>query len=341
MRWRAGWIKPMSPTVSVGIPTYNRSGLLIQAIQSVLRQTYQDFEIIVSDDCSLDDTADVIRRFGDPRIVYHRTGTNLRPPRNWNECVRLARGEFFALLPDDDVYCPDFLAKMLTVIQAQPQAGFAQCGYYSVDDQLRCIQRIQPANTSLTLNAQDALGWQMKDLRCVPVALLFRRAAMLDVGLWREKEGYWDDWAFIVRLACRHGFIYTPELLACNRVHTKNLNRELHDQGRDAILDLLNQQADVFGESLPLTPKIEALRAELDRQLSQHCVLLALGALRRRNFIQARVHFNRARRLYALAGFDLGFINLRLNLRAEAQQHLRRQQAARSLAPVINLDRQP
>jgi len=329
------------PTVSIGIPTYNRSRLLRQAIHSVLQQTYQDFEVIVSDDCSPDDTAEVVQSFHDPRIRYHRTSENLRPPRNWNECVRLAHGEFFAILPDDDVWRPKFLVEMVTAFQAHPDVGFAQCAYHSVDESLREIRNVRAGSTKLVLYGESALIWQLERLACVPVALLFRRAAMAELGLWHERDGYWDDWAFIVRLAYRYGFAYVPKLLACNRVHSQNLNRELYHKGRDAILDLLNQHADVFGEALPLTPALEAFHAKLNRELSQHCVLLALSALRRREWSQARFHFTRARRLYALAGFDLGFIKLRLSLRAEAQRELLLRQTAQSHEPIVELDRYP
>ncbi|MBI5566772.1 MAG: glycosyltransferase family 2 protein [Chloroflexi bacterium] len=331
----------MPPTISIGIPTYNRAGLAQQAIQSVLQQTYQDFEIIVSDDCSTDETAQVIQDFHDPRIRYHRTLTNLRPPRNWNECVRLARGEFFALLPDDDVYCPTFLEGMVAALVAKPEVGFAQCGYYSVDEHLRCIQTRLSATTPLTLKADSAVIWQLQNLACIPAAILFRREAMLDLRLWRERTGYWDDWAFIVRLAYRSGFNYVPQALACNRVHAQNLNRTLRHEDRDAILDLLNQQADVFGETLPLTTVLESFRARLNRELSQHCVLLALSALRRADWSRARFHFRRAHHLYAWAGFDPGFIKLRLNLRSEAVREAQLRQAAQAREPIVKLDRRP
>jgi hypothetical protein len=173
-------------------------------------------------------------------------------------------------------------------------------------------------------------------LAWVPVALLFRRSAMRHMGLWRED--YWDDWAFIIRLAYRFGFTFLPKLLACNRVHAQNLNRVLYWQGRDSILDLINQQADVFSVALPLSARLVALRTELNRELSHHCVLLTLGALRRRNFAQARFHLTRARHLYALAGLDPGFIGLWLKIAAETRQARSLQDAARLKEPVVRFE---
>jgi glycosyltransferase involved in cell wall biosynthesis len=329
----------MHPSVSVGIPTYNRSAWVRQAIQSVRCQTFRDFEIIVCDDNSSDDTADVVHGLADPRIRYQPSHTNLRPPRSWNACVRQARGEFFALLPDDDVYCPGFLTAMTEALRAQPGVGFAQCDFYKVDDQLRPFQTVQASPTPITLRGEAALTWQLERLGCLPVTLLFRRAAMIQMGLWRE--GYWDDWAFIVRLAYRHGFTTVPRALAGNRVHSQNLSQALRRESRDTILDLINQQSDVFGEALPATPALLALRARLNRQLSHHCMLLTFGALRRIDWARARFHFRRARQLYALAGLDPGFVGLWLTIRAELAAERRLRAAGRSAEPIIRPDTAP
>jgi len=326
----------MTPRISIGIPTFNRAQLIAQAIQSVLQQTFQDWEIVVSDDCSTDSTAAVIAGFKDARIQYQRTAANLRPPRNWNECVRRARGEFFCLLPDDDVYCPTFLAEMLEAFQHNPDVGLAQCGFFSVDELLRPLTTYPLAANATTLRGDAALVWQLENLNCPPVCLMFRRAAMLELGLWRED--YWDDWAFIVRLAYRYGIAFVPQLLSANRVHGRNLNRVMYRQGIDTIQELVNQQADVFGFALPSTPTLVALRAKLDRQLSQHSTLLALGALRRREWARAVFYFMRARQLYALAGFDIGVLGLFLNIRRQVQRERQQRGDAEKRAPILRLE---
>jgi glycosyltransferase involved in cell wall biosynthesis len=329
----------MNSSVSVGIPTFNRAGLLRQAIQSILQQTFQDFEIIVSDDCSTDDTEVVVASYHDPRIRYQRTATNLQPPRNWNACVRLAQSEFFALLPDDDVYCPQFLETMIAALRDHPDVAFVQCGYSSVDEQLRPLATIQAHSASLMLRGEQALLWHLEHLSCIPASVVFRRAAMLQMGLWRED--YWDDWAFILRTAYRFGFVFVPQVLSANRIHGQNLNQVLYREKRDAILDLINQQADVFGTALPVSPALLALRDKLNRQLSHHCVLLALGALRRRDWRTARVHFTRARQLNALAGVDPGFIRLWLTMCVDIRRTREQYKAAQSNAPILQFETLP
>jgi hypothetical protein len=91
-----------SPLVSVVIPTFNRSDLLIFAIQSVLRQTVADLELVVSDNCSTDDTPSVVSRFGDSRIRYVRTPQHYVLADNWEFARAHARGTFLMFLADDD-----------------------------------------------------------------------------------------------------------------------------------------------------------------------------------------------------------------------------------------------
>lgn len=84
------------PLVTIAIPTYNRANLyLTQAIESAINQTYPNLEIIISDNCSTDDTEMVIRSFKDPRIRYFRQEKNIGGNNNFNFCLKQARGEYF------------------------------------------------------------------------------------------------------------------------------------------------------------------------------------------------------------------------------------------------------
>src|SRR3990170_1950083 len=88
------------PTVSLCVPTFNRAQALGRTLESLLRQTFTDFELVVVDNASSDDTTNVVRNFRDPRIRYYRTPTNLGLYPNWNRCLDLARGEYVAVYHD-------------------------------------------------------------------------------------------------------------------------------------------------------------------------------------------------------------------------------------------------
>jgi glycosyltransferase involved in cell wall biosynthesis len=106
-----------SPLVSVCIPTYRGVAHLGLAIESVLAQSFRDFELIILDDCSPDNTAAVVAGFADPRIRYLRNEHNQGPQENWNRCLEEARGEYFKLLPQDDLLMPGALAQQIAVLQ--------------------------------------------------------------------------------------------------------------------------------------------------------------------------------------------------------------------------------
>lgn len=109
----------MPPLVSVIVPAYNHASYVREAIESLLSQTLDHFEIIAIDDASLDDTAEVLAAFDDPRISLHRHEHNRGPAQTLNEGVALAKGEYLAILNSDDRYQPTRLAECVDIMQHQ------------------------------------------------------------------------------------------------------------------------------------------------------------------------------------------------------------------------------
>jgi glycosyltransferase involved in cell wall biosynthesis len=109
--------------VTIGLPIYNGASLCRIAIESVLAQTYPNFELLISDNCSTDDTADVCREYArrDPRVRYSRTERNLGAAGNFCRTVELARGEYFRWIAYDDSIHPDFITECLAIAEADPE----------------------------------------------------------------------------------------------------------------------------------------------------------------------------------------------------------------------------
>lgn len=124
-----------APTVSVIIPTYNRAHMIGRALHSVLSQEFTDFEVIVVDDASTDDTEAVVRAIGDPRIRYIRERRNGGPNAARNRGMRAARGEFLAFLDSDDEWLPGKLEKQLARFAELPDSvGAVYTGVETIDD---------------------------------------------------------------------------------------------------------------------------------------------------------------------------------------------------------------
>jgi glycosyltransferase involved in cell wall biosynthesis len=106
-----------SPRVSILIPVYNRESMVKNAIDSALAQTYTDFEVVVCDNASTDDTWNVCSQYsGDPRVRLFRNQENVGPVRNWRRCLEEARGDFVKLLFSDDIIHPTYLEKAVPLL---------------------------------------------------------------------------------------------------------------------------------------------------------------------------------------------------------------------------------
>jgi len=133
-----------NPLVSIAIPTYNRAdSYLKEALQSVLNQTYQNFELIVSDNCSSDDTELVVKNFRDNRIRYFKQTENIGQNNNCNFCLAQARGKYFMLLYDDDLIDPDFLEVCTNAIPADRDVGAVLTGVREINEKGKILGQCQ------------------------------------------------------------------------------------------------------------------------------------------------------------------------------------------------------
>ncbi len=124
---------PGDPVVSVIIPAYGGAAVLPAAIESVLKQTWQDFEIVVVDDCSPDNTAEVVRGMSDPRIRYLRNAENQGAFTARKTAMGRARGKLIAFLDQDDAFHPDKLACHVRFMEAHPEVGSSCNARFNVE----------------------------------------------------------------------------------------------------------------------------------------------------------------------------------------------------------------
>src|SRR5690349_21833526 len=124
------------PRVSLGMPVYNGEDFLEQALQSLLKQTFGDFELLISDNASTDRTATICQDYAsaDARIRYHRNPVNLGFCRNQNSVITGARGEYFLLTHHDDIRAPEYLSRTLAPLEADPGLVVCYTGTRDIDE---------------------------------------------------------------------------------------------------------------------------------------------------------------------------------------------------------------
>jgi len=198
------------PMVSVIIPTYNRAHVLARSIQSVLNQTFQDFELIIVDDGSTDDTESLVNRFSSKKIKYvrHQKNQGGSPARNTG--IRLAKGDYIAFLDDDDEWMPEKLERQMEVIcKAPPEVGVLYTKFRQYDRFGDYVPQRRLAKKEGNLFKQ-LLGECFLGLGTT----LIRKECFDKVGLFNENILYARDWDLLLRISQHYQFLYIDEPLA-------------------------------------------------------------------------------------------------------------------------------
>lgn len=224
------------PKVSVIIPTHNRALSLCRAVDSVLNQTFQDFEIVIVDDGSTDRTAVYALGGGDPRIRYHRHQTNRGEAASRNSGLRLARGDYIAFIDDDDEWLPEKLAEQVAVLDAAPaQVGLVYTGYTRID-----LTNGRPLGTALPQARGQMLG-PLCARNCVggPSVVLVRRACFERVGEFDEALPFGVDYDMWIRVAREYLFDYVRAPLVRYALHANrmSMNHARVWRGKEAQLE--------------------------------------------------------------------------------------------------------
>lgn len=221
--------------VSVIIPTHNRAELIGSAIRSVLNQTYQDFEIIVVDDASKDNTEEVISSFNDKRIKYIHHQTNKGEAGARNTGVTNSKGQFIGFLDDDDEWLPSKLQKQVELLERSPLIiGGVYTTFVMIN---RADKRVV---AQITARKRGAIFNDMliKNRVGTPSTVLLRRECFDKVGLFDEGISFGPDYDMWLRISREFDFEYINEPLVKYYVHDNRLstNTEIQIKGREAIL---------------------------------------------------------------------------------------------------------
>lgn len=227
-------------TVSVIIPTYNRAHTVSRAIQSVLNQTYQDFEIIVVDDCSTDNTEEVVKGFNDSRICYIRHEQNRGGSAARNTGIRIARGEYIAFLDSDDEWLPNKLAEQMRVFYSDRNCGAVYTDLLHVckDGHAEVHKGYHPE------------GWILKDLLVTNVvgsasSVVVKRECFKVVGLFDEKLPSCQDWDMWIRIAKHYTFRSIPEPLVKYLWHQEQISTNFEAVWRGHMAIMRKYQVDI------------------------------------------------------------------------------------------------
>lgn len=279
-----------NPVVSVVIPSYNSARWVGEAIESVLGQSFPDWELLLVDDGSTDNTRAVVARYTDPRVRYIYQENQERSAAR-NRGVREAQGAFVAFLDADDLWLPEKLAEQVKVFEREPAVGLVYAGTYVVEEdgrpffQQRCQHRgfvVRPLLVEDNIVAGSASS------------AMVRRECFERVGYWDETLAVCEDWEMWLRIARSYLFDFVPQPLVKVRTHGNNTQKQAEKMRRGTL--------DFFARVLAnpaLENEVRPLRRRV-RSLAFFMVGRAFYAAREMGL--ARRYFLRSIALYPLQG---------------------------------------
>lgn len=227
------------PRVSIGLPVYNGERYLEEALQSLLSQTFQDFEIIIADNASNDRTGEICRQYAarDGRVRYYRNAQNLGAAPNFNCTVVLATGDYFKWACHDDLCAPEYLERCVAVLDRDPSVVLCHTLTRIIDDKGAAIKDFKhhlvkpsdgPPPHAGAPSPEERFNRMIYEVSCYPVFGLMR----LDVlRTTRCIEAYaHGDGVLLAKLALLGSFHEIPEYLFLNRDHPERSARVAQPQ---------------------------------------------------------------------------------------------------------------
>ena len=243
----------MTPKVSVIIPVYNCELYIAQAIESVLNQTYTDYEIIVINDGSTDNTHQVLQPYMKKIRYFSQENKGLSATRN--QGIKMAKGKLISLLDADDLFLYYKLQEQVAIFEAEPSIGLVQSGWRLVNEKGEKIEDVKPWHKSPELDLVTWLKWKATN----PSGMMFRKEWLERVNGFNEDLRRLEDFDIVIRLAlagCQATWF--PKVAVCYRQHRGNMTRNLLAQ-----IEVEEKILDEFFSNPNLPGKIQYLEKEL------------------------------------------------------------------------------
>lgn len=251
-----------NPLVSIMIPVYNRADYVASAIESVLAQTYKNFELIIHDDASTDGSLAIIKQFHDPRLRVIHTIKNHGMLGGWNYLLKYGRGKYIKQMGSDDLLSPRCLELQIKAMEDHPSVSLVTCQRQVIGDHGQSITTYQFAHKDTLASGLEHAHWILTTLRenkiGEPAAVLFRRALIKRAGMFDPRFSQFADFEYWIRHLAYGDLLYLHKPLCSFRTHDGSNTTAAMRDGRfiGEIFTLINKyyKEPFFVKTYSLTP---------------------------------------------------------------------------------------
>jgi glycosyltransferase involved in cell wall biosynthesis len=228
-----------APLVSICIPTFNRAGLIGDAIVSALGQSYSRIEVLVVDNASTDNTEGVVAAFSDPRLKYIRNEKNLGLFGNFNRCIEVASGDLIHILHSDDTIDKDFTGTCVAFFQQNPDV-YLTFGSAKVLLDNRIVTEIRYSDTDVVLRPPDGFRRLLAERNFIVCPSVMVRKELYDVlGRYPADLPYSADYAFWLKVARMYSLGYVRDAVIYYRQGEHSESYRLLFSSPDGYIDML------------------------------------------------------------------------------------------------------
>jgi glycosyltransferase involved in cell wall biosynthesis len=209
------------PKVSIAIPLYNCESHIGETIESVLAQTFKDFELTVLDEQSTDRSAEIVQSLKDPRIHYEKNPERLGFFKNWNRCLEVMNGAYCKLLPHDDTLEPTCLERQVEILDKHPEVELVHCARKIIDPSGHILTHRKSKESSGVKDSNDSLRRIVRSGTNPigePASVMFRNSTKKRIDGFSDADMYSIDVEYWSRLLAEGKRYYIDEVLSSFRV---------------------------------------------------------------------------------------------------------------------------
>lgn len=292
------------PKVSIVLPSYNYANYLDERIQSLLGQTYQDFELIVVDDASTDNSVEVIQKYASDNRVKTRffSENSGLPYKRWNDGAAMATGDYILFAGADDSCAPTMLEKLVDKLDKYPDVAIAYCQSMEMDAQGNLVRSMKRYTDTLDKKRwnQDFVDRGINEYKylCIKITIPNASAALIKLDIFRKAGGFDEslklvaDWMLWSRILLTSDVAFVSEPLNYFRCHKKTVRRNMSRLGThieemygvvSTILESSKLPSDCYERAysrlayrwLNSTLKLMLSQPKMAVQHARHCYLIA------------------------------------------------------------------
>ena len=235
--------KQQLPLISVCIPVFNGEKYILDCINSVLEQKFTNYELLIIDNCSTDKTQSLVENYNDKRIRYIRNNLNIGAINNFTKCIEMAAGEYFVLLPHDDLLLPGALKEFVSALENK-NIGFVYSATQVIDANGDTLYKKINHDSNMSFTSEEALEDLIKNFMPIQLAMV-RTDILKNLGGFDLKYSLSTDihlWLRVIFEGWSSYYINTPK--SCLRAHAQQGQRAFQNRNLDSFkfetLKLLN-----------------------------------------------------------------------------------------------------